>query len=101
MESIVKDWLRSESVAEQPGIKIYLFGSVLTSATPRDLDLVIIYDASQIDVAKAIVIRQKLREHIRKMVGIPTDIVLLSTGEVEQTRFLTRIEAVCLSHADS
>jgi len=68
MDSTLMNWLRSEGVAEQPGIDLYLFGSLLTSETPDDVDLVIVYDPSQIDIDKAIAIRRHLSDAIFKMV---------------------------------
>lgn len=99
MDSTVAKWLRNEGVADQPGIDLYLFGSLLTSETPQDVDLVIVYDAAQIDIDKAIVLRRQLRNAIHELWRIPADILLLSTGEMEQTQFLNRIDAVHLEQA--
>jgi predicted nucleotidyltransferase len=92
MDSTIKNWLRNEGVAGLPGIELYLFGSVLTSERPKDVDLVIVYDPSLVDVDKAIAIRQSLRSGIHEVAGVPADILLLSTSEVEQTNFLNRID---------
>lgn len=99
MDSTVKNWLRNEGVAEQPGIELYLFGSLLTSESPEDVDLVVVYDSSIIDIDKAIAIRRHLRNAIMKFARMPADIVLLSVHEAEQTQFLNRIAAVHLDHA--
>lgn len=99
MDSTVKNWLRSEGVAEQPGIELYLFGSLLTSESSEDVDLVVVYDTSLIDIEKAIAIRRHLRSAIKKVAGMPADIVLLNVHEAEQTQFLNRVSAVHLDKA--
>jgi|688.fasta_scaffold176012_2 hypothetical protein len=93
MDSTVRNWLRNESVARLTGIELYLFGSVRTSKNPNDVDLLIVYDPSHIDIDIAISTRWSLQRKIHEITGAPADIVLLSTREVEQTKFLNRIDA--------
>ena len=75
---------------------MFAFGSVLTSDTPHDVDLLLIFDAMQITINEAIELRKRLRDAIQTKIDLPADITLLSVKEAGQTQFLQKIDAVQL-----
>lgn len=62
--------------------EIFLFGSSLESPSPNDIDIVIIYDPSQLQDYESL---QKLREEISSKVWeefrLPTDVIFLNELE--------------------
>lgn len=86
--------LRSVGVVEGNGIDVFLFGSAISGAAPNDIDLVMVYDKSEIEVSVAIAVRKMLRVCVLRDMGCAADVVLLSSCEAEETRFLARIDAV-------
>jgi len=77
-----------------PGIEAHIFGSALTSGEPRDIDLVLIYDVTRVTVTQAIEVRKKVCDGLVQATGIPADVVLLSSTEAEETKFLSKIHTV-------
>lgn len=98
MISIVQNLLRNDGVVGAPGIEVYLFGSLLISDKPRDIDLLLVYDPSRITVGEGMAVRRRVREAMVAATGTPADILLLSTSEMKQTGFLERVTAVKLRH---
>ena len=85
--------IESVSIAEGRGIEVWVFGSACSSDTPRDIDLLVIYDEPDISVEAAIDIKTRLREALGAITVIPADIRLLNRREAAQTSFLTRVAA--------
>lgn len=86
--------LRSVSDAERRGTEVWLFGSACDSDTPRDIDMLVVYDTDALSVSGAIACRARLADKVAEDVGVPADIVLLNRNEVAQTKFLERIQAI-------
>lgn len=86
--------LRSVSDAERRGTEVWLFGSACDSDTPRDIDILVVYDTDALSVSEAIAFRTRLADQVAADGGVPADIVLLNRNEVALTKFLERIQAV-------
>lgn len=68
----------------------YLFGSILTSEIPNDVDILLVYwEFSE----KIFMEKQKIRLFINQLlaVDIPIDFTTLSNKELLETKFLIRI----------
>jgi predicted nucleotidyltransferase len=68
--------------------KLYLFGSALKGQTPKDIDLLIIFDVSKISFEVAISLKNLLFEKLMVELNIPVDICLLSSDEVIGNPFI-------------
>ena len=70
--------------------RVYIFGSCLVTAQPNDIDILLVYegaDLNEVDAQKAHT--DKLLT--RKLVGYSLDFTTLSTSELKQTRFLSKV----------
>ncbi len=91
--------------AKFPG-ELFIFGSWLDSETPRDLDLLFVYDKRVCSPQVAIEDRRALMEYGARL-GLPAiHVVLLSESESVQCRFIESEGAVPLQkwiykHPDS
>ncbi len=66
----------------------YLFGSVLYSDTPSDIDIAIIYDKNFISVKEAIQYKNELIESLSEVNTLKIDTILISKEEEKETEFL-------------
>lgn len=78
------------------GLKFYLIGSATYSSSPRDIDLVIVYNPQNIGIKDLIVYRDQLKVEGLDVFGIPFDICLLSSQEVVSNSFLADEKAILL-----
>ena len=78
------------------GIEIFIFGSLLVSTAPRDVDILILYDETSWSALDAIDLRRRLRESIQTITILPADITLLSVNENAESCFLQDINAIRL-----
>ncbi|HPX75318.1 MAG: nucleotidyltransferase domain-containing protein [Bacteroidales bacterium] len=67
----------------------YLFGSVLYSDNPTDLDIAIIYDKKFISIQEAIKYRHELIKKLSEVTQLQIDTILLSKEEEKETEFLS------------
>lgn len=78
----------TESLPEnRQGVEVFIFGSVLDSESPRDIDIAIIYDKSKISLKDIVKYRQELRDSIGQFFE-KTDILALSKDEDEELEFI-------------
>jgi len=96
MISNLKRLLQKSVVDIETGIDVYLFGSATISSSPRDIDIIIIYDISSISISSAIELRCKLRTAVKHATGRPPDILLLNVDEATESRFLLDVRALML-----
>jgi len=75
---------------------IYLIGSGRTRNDPADLDLVIVYDPTQVSSRYALFLRNELATTVEGTFGLSVDICLLSTSEADQSQFLEEERAVLI-----
>jgi predicted nucleotidyltransferase len=74
---------------ENNRVNFYIFGSILQSDQPRDIDLLIVYDESTISPKDIIKLKHKLDKMIGQEIGKQADICMLSLVEVAQSKFLS------------
>ena len=67
---------------------VYLFGSILTSCHPNDIDVLLIYKSTNLQQAK--IEKIKLRDILSDSFS-NFDFVLLNQEELKQTKFLKKI----------
>ena len=74
----------------------FVFGSYLTSAVPRDLDLLIIYDIAVCPPSDAYRVHAHFTANLREMAGVPIDLTLLTSTEADRTQFVERSNAIAI-----
>lgn len=78
------------------GFKVYLFGSSLHSSKANDIDLLIEYDESIINIDKALRFRIEIEEILAEVIKSGIDICLLSKSEHFQTQFIKTEKGILL-----
>ena len=76
------------AIGDLVGTSIHLIGSARSEEHPADLDLVLVYNAELVSIAQALALRGGLVCFVEREFGLPVDVCLLSTREVEQSSFL-------------
>jgi len=75
-----------------PEVKIYQFGSSLSSEAPNDLDILIIYRLSNLnEIDEVIHFKNNIQLKMEAVLLIPVDMVLLSESEALQLHYLDKI----------
>jgi hypothetical protein len=77
----------AKRVVDAVGGKLFVFGSALTHERPRDLDLLLVYDANRITAGEACAARSTLRA-VLETFSAPMEICLLSAREAESSKFV-------------
>lgn len=75
-------------------ISRYLFGSVVYSDTPSDIDVAIIYDKRYVSVKDAIEYRHALEEDMARLNSKKIDTILLSSEEETEVAFLANAKYI-------
>ena len=70
-------------------VDAYVFGSALNSATPNDLDLLLVYPRSM-SVCDALALRRQVKALVGKKLGAIAHIVLLSAAEELEVKFVAK-----------
>lgn len=86
--------LRSAGDAGSLGTEVWIFGSALSSPSPEDVDLLVIYDPESMNHDDANKLRDELARAVEATSNLPADIRLLSQREARQTAFLDRVDAI-------
>jgi hypothetical protein len=76
------------------GLKIYVFGSAIRSCSPRDVDLVVVYNPSSVEVDDVLAYRRCLQRDCYAEFGLPLDVCLLTEQEAQNNPFLAEEGAV-------
>jgi predicted nucleotidyltransferase len=75
--------------------QIYLFGSVVYSENPNDVDVAIIYDSGYIEMKDAISYRREVVKKIsQQVIPLPVDAILLSIKEEKEMDFLSNAKHI-------
>lgn len=78
---------------EFDNVDVYQFGSSLYSEIPNDIDVLIVYDdKSRNEILKLICFRKDLKFRLEELLGLPGDIILLSSSEEAQLCYLEQID---------
>ena len=83
------------------GSSAFVFGSCLSRSTPRDLDLLIVYDASICRAKEAYRAHASFVASLQEMVGIPIDVILLTIVEEAHSSFVECSHAVPIERVSS
>lgn len=82
-----------ENVEDLPdGSRVFLFGSACYRSHPRDIDILYIYDANSVPPRDAYARFRPVSNEITRSVGVNVHATVLSTTEVQESRFLERVE---------
>lgn len=78
---------------EFDNVDVYQFGSSLNSEIPNDIDVLIVYkDKSRNEILRLICLRKYLKFRLEEVLGLPVDIILLSSSEEAQLCYLEQID---------
>jgi len=72
----------------------YVFGSFLRSNSPRDLDVLIVYDQRLCAPSEAYRYHDDFIRQIQSVVNIDVDVTLLTQEEVKSSRFIENTDAI-------
>ena len=73
-----------------PFVQVYLFGSSLTSDTPTDVDILLVYRRA--DLPRVHTAGAEIREALSSAFpGLDVDFTTLSESELTETKFLDRV----------
>lgn len=78
--------------------EIYVFGSVLKSLQPNDLDILIIYDSKAYPKANIYNSCKSIREVLYEIINLPVDLTVLSYYENYSMNFVKEINAIKLEY---
>jgi predicted nucleotidyltransferase len=70
------------------GSSVYVFGSALSSAQPKDIDILVVYDPMVCSPSRAYAYHEQFLNQLAEMIELPIDITLLSKTEADETRFV-------------
>lgn len=93
LSQILKEALQ-ESGALADTVGVWLFGSAVARAWPRDLDLLYVYALRPGAITRAMLVRQAIGLRIRAAYALDADVTLLSRSEVDSTDFIRRERGV-------
>lgn len=74
--------------------QFYVFGSLLQSTAPRDVDMLIVYDDESIHVSLAVALRRELADQFRTRFNLELDVCLLSGAEAKTNPFIADEAAI-------
>lgn len=84
----------SRKLGDQPGIRaVYLFGSALTSASPEDVDLVVVYGAPLKPGQARSALAALIEEAVDATWGLPAHLMFFSESEASEPGLLRNLEA--------
>ena len=99
LSPLLKEALR-ESGALTDTVGVWLFGSAVNAAQPRDLDLLYVYARRPGAIDRAILVRETIGRRIRASYALNADVTLLSRSEVDTTDFIRRERGVPILGAE-
>jgi predicted nucleotidyltransferase len=72
------------------GVEFYIFGSLLYTNAPRDIDILIVYDPYGISLGEVIKLKHTLGQIIGQKTRRDVDICMLSYSEACQSQFISK-----------
>jgi predicted nucleotidyltransferase len=75
-------------------INFYLFGSILNSKAPNDIDLLMEYNPNSIALKSIIKLKNEIINYLNESNFIKVDLLLLSSEEVIEVNFIEKEKAV-------
>lgn len=89
--------VRNSNVANMDKVNLYLFGSSLREAKPKDIDLLIVYQKESINIDRLLALKRTFKSLLEDVIKLNVDICLLSVLELEQSQFADEEKAVLLT----
>lgn len=87
---MIKKILQKENSILNFWEEVYIFGSILTSIQPNDIDILLVYKSE--NLPQTAIEIEKLRNILSDKLGIlDLDFLVLSDLELEQTQFLNKV----------
>jgi predicted nucleotidyltransferase len=74
----------------------YMFGSVLSSKTPNDVDILIVIDENVVATSSAYHNAGSFLKAIETESNLPVDLTILTTSELAQSNFATLVDALLI-----
>ena len=84
------------SINHKEFVDCYLFGSMIYSETPSDIDVAIVYDKRHVDVYEAIQYRKDIITWLSESNNMDVDAILLSKEEEKEMEFLANAKHILL-----
>lgn len=81
------------------GSTLYLFGSILKSQVPNDLDILVVYDPEVCPPEHAYTYHRSMVDDLTVAYGLPIHATFLTPSEQRATDFVSRTCAVIVSEA--
>ncbi|MGY5217338.1 nucleotidyltransferase domain-containing protein [Clostridium butyricum] len=78
--------------------QIYVFGSVLKSCQPGDLDIIVVYDSKAYPNAKIYNACKDMNKILFETFKLPIDLTVLSYSENDSINFVKEVKAIELKH---
>lgn len=75
---------------------VYVFGSILNSISPNDLDLLVIYNPNTYPKTEIYNCCEELISSLSKYFKLDVDVTYLTYSEVKQVSFIEKVEAIPL-----
>lgn len=69
-------------------IIIYIFGSILYSVDPNDIDCLIVYKHDEFNIREVILIKESLYKILKSETDLDPDIIMLSLAEMNESSFI-------------
>ncbi len=89
LSSDVQAFVMSHQSMFRPFKHVYLFGSILKeTVTPEDIDLLLVYSKYSAEIADK---AKQIRANLERQFRMPIDLTTLSTVELEDTNFLSKV----------
>jgi predicted nucleotidyltransferase len=92
--------IRSTTTSLPKSSLAYLFGSFLSSASPNDVDVLIVYDPQSCAPSQAYELHRGFLNRLRETTGIAVHATLLTTDEERGCNFIKDTGAVRLDLID-
>jgi len=89
----------STAISSPNHSKVFVFGSVLNSVKPNDLDVLAVYDEAHCPPTEAFIRHRGLKAALSAIFDLPVHLTLLTESEESNVRFIERTGAIQLDVA--
>jgi len=75
---------------------VYLFGSILNSRSPNDIDILVVIDEDIVPPAEAYKLSMPLSKAIEKQADLKLDLTILTRAELDRSQFVALVNALLI-----
>lgn len=75
---------------------VYLFGSILNSSSPNDIDVLLVINEDIVPPAEAYKLSMPLSKAIEVQVNLKLDLTILTRTELEKSKFVALVNALLI-----